>query len=193
MYCKQYRSHRPPLGSYLIFTWKTIFIWIRALAHPLTKQAERVWGGSHYTHNRFPALRLPWLCSSHPSKMFLGSLNNLWALPLLTTAQRWLSNRVTQWNPSIAMGNGGYTLQLVFSNPCPNAGIFLSPQFVKSRLQTPNTSAFNDCNGEPWRAHATFFRSIHRAGSSEISATQTISIKGHTSMSHSLVTQQERK
>lgn len=59
--------------------------------------------------------------------MFLGSLNNLWALPLLTTAQRWLSKGVTQWNPSITMGNGGYTLQLVFANPCPKAGISPPP------------------------------------------------------------------
>lgn len=71
------------------------------------------------------------------------------------------------------MGNGGSTLQLVFSNAFPKAGIF-SPQFPKPLLQTPNASGFNSCmvSIDKHMLLPAGDMCRHRAGSKKTSATQ---------------------
>lgn len=139
------KHHQPPLGYYLIFIWKTIFIWIHASLHAfhrsVSEKAES-WSSEITAHaTDFRAV----FASGKVTQLLyfkcglLVSLRCSWGpwtirelLLLLSKAQRWLSNGVIPLNPSITMGSGGSTLQLVLNRA--RYYQILSPRLASSLL-----------------------------------------------------------
>lgn len=141
----QYRNHQPPLGYYLIFIWKTIFIWIHASLHAFNRSVSEKaesWFSEitvHATdfHAVFASGKVTQLL--YFKRGLLVSLRCSWGpwtiqelLLLLTKAQRWLSKGVIPLNLSITMGSGGSTLQLVLNRA--RYYQILSPRLASSLL-----------------------------------------------------------